>query len=176
MDKHPDFKFFGEAEKKVSRGLMVTSAKFEEKKKQLAYIMEEEVPANSKEIAYALSLGDLRENAEYKAAKEKQEQLNTQVAKLKEEIERAQLFDPNSINTSKVSFGTRVVLHNESKSHKEEYSILGPWESDPDNNIISYLSPFGSAILNKAVGDSFEFAINDEKNSYLVEQISPVVI
>jgi transcription elongation factor GreA len=176
QDKYPDFKFFGDVEKKASRGLIVTSAKYEEKQKLLITIMEEEVPANSKEIAYALSLGDLRENAEYKAAKEKQEQLNTQVAKLKEEIERAQIFDPNSISTSKTSFGTKVVLHNSSKDEKEEYTILGPWESDPDNNIISYLSPFGSAILNKAVGDNFEFAIGSEKNSYLVEQILPACI
>jgi len=176
LEKHSDFKFFGDVEKKVSRGLIVTAAKYEEKQKQLARIMEEEVPANSKEIAYALSLGDLRENAEYKAAKEKQDQLNTQVAKLKEEIERAQLFDPNSINISKISFGTRAVLHNDSKNLKEEYIILGPWESDPNNNIISYLSPFGSAILNKTVGDRFEFSINNEKVSYLVEQISQVNI
>ncbi|MCL2066675.1 MAG: transcription elongation factor GreA [Treponema sp.] len=173
LDKNPDFKFFGEVEKKVSRGLIVTAAKYEEKKKQLAYIMDEEVPANSREIAFALSLGDLRENAEYKAAKEKQDQLNTQVAKLKDEIERAQLFDPNSINTAKASFGTTVVLHNYLKDKKETYTILGPWESDPDNNIISYLSPFGSAILNRAAGEQFEFAISDEKNSYAVESISP---
>ncbi|MDR0487201.1 MAG: transcription elongation factor GreA [Treponema sp.] len=173
MDKHPGFKFFGDPEKKVSSRLMVTHAKYEEKQKQLTHIMEEEVPANSKEIAYALSLGDLRENAEYKAAKEKQEQLNTQIAKLKEDIERAQLFDPNSISTSRASFGTRVVLHNETADKKEEYTILGPWESDPNNNIISYLSPFGSAILNKTVGERFEFAINDERVFYMVEEITP---
>jgi len=175
-DKHPDFKFFGEAEKKVSRGLMVTQSMYEEKKKQLAHIMDEEVPANSKEIEYALSLGDLRENAEYKAAKEKQEQLNSQMAKLKEELDRAQLFDPNSVNTSKVSFGTKTLLLNETSGQKEEYTILGPWESNPENNIISYLSPFGSAILNKTEGERFEFAINNEKNSYLVEKITSAVI
>ncbi|MDR0323953.1 MAG: transcription elongation factor GreA, partial [Treponema sp.] len=171
LDKYPGFKFFGEAEKKVSRALWVTHAMFEKKKKQLAHIMDVEVPANSKEIEYALSLGDLRENAEYKAAKEKQEQLNSQLAKLKEDIERAQLFDPNSINTSRVSFGTKVILRNESADKQEEYTILGPWESDPNNNIISYLSPFGSAILNREAGEKFEFAINEERNSYLVEQI-----
>jgi transcription elongation factor GreA len=176
MDKLPEFKFFGDAEKKVSRSLMVTAAMYEEKQKQLARIMDVEVPANSKEIAYALSLGDLRENAEYKAAKEKQEILNSTVAKLKDEIERAQLFDPNSINTLKVSFGTRVLLHNDTKNRKEEYTILGPWESDPDHNTISYLSPFGGAILNKVVGEQFEFSINDEKNSYTVEQISAAAI
>ena len=174
LDKHPDFKFFGDAEKKVTRGLLVTAAMYEEKQKQLARIMEVEVPANSKEIAFALSLGDLRENAEYKAAKEKQEILNSTVAKLKDEIERAQLFDPNSVNAAKVSFGTKVLLHNTAQDRNEEYTILGPWESDPDHNIISYLSPFGGAILNKAVGERFEFSINDEKASYTVEQISAV--
>jgi transcription elongation factor GreA len=174
MDKHPEFKFFGDAEKKVSRSLIVTAAMYEEKQRQLTRIMDVEVPANSKEIAFALSLGDLRENAEYKAAKEKQEILNSQVAKLKEEIERAQIFDPNSVNASKVSFGTKVALHNETKNQKEEYTILGPWESDPDHNIISYLSPFGSAILNKTAGEHFDFSINDEKVSYVVEDIQAV--
>ncbi|MDR2435143.1 MAG: transcription elongation factor GreA [Treponema sp.] len=177
QDKHPEFKFFGgEAEKKVSRGLIVTSAKYEEKQRQLARIMDEEVPANSREIAFALSLGDLRENAEYKAAKEKQEILNSTVAKLKDEIERSQIFDPNSINTSKVSFGTRVVLHNVTRDRKEEYTILGPWESDPDNNIISYLSPFGGAILNRTVGERFDFTINDETVSYVAEQITAATV
>jgi len=176
QDSHPGLKFIGDAEKKVSRSLMVTQAKYEEKKMQLAYIMDEEVPANSKEIEYALSLGDLRENAEYKAAKEKQEQLNSHVAKLKEEIDRAQLFDPNSINTNKVSFGTKVVLYNESAGKHEEYVILGPWESDPNNNIISYLSPFGSAILNKTEGEKIEFVINQERINYTLENITQAVI
>jgi len=174
-DKHPGFKFFVEAEKKVSRAFWVTLPMYEEKNKLLAHIQEVEVPNNSKEIEYALSLGDLRENAEYKAAKEKQEQLNSQVAKLKEEIERAQLFDPTSINTSKVSFGTKVVLQNETSGLHEEYTILGQWESDPNNNIISYLSPFGSAILNKSTGERFEFVSKEGKISYLVENITSAI-
>jgi transcription elongation factor GreA len=174
LDKHPSFQFFGDAEKTViiTRGLIVTSGMYEEKQRQLAHIMDVEVPANSKEIASALSQGDLRENAEYKAAKEKQEILNSLVAKLKEEIDRAQLFDPASVNTSRVSFGTKVALRNDSNGKQEEYTILGPWESDPDNNIISYLSPFGGAILNKTVGEKFDFSINEQKISYQVEQIT----
>ena len=171
LDRYPEFKFSGEVEKKVSRVLMITAAKYEELQRQLSHIMEVEVPANSKEIAYALSLGDLRENAEYKYAKEKQEQLNNQAAKLKEDIERAQLFDPHSINASKVSFGTRVILNNLTQGRTEEYTILGQWESDPDNNIISYLSPFGNTLLNKTIGEHFDFAINQERISYSVEQI-----
>ncbi|MDR3171761.1 MAG: transcription elongation factor GreA, partial [Treponema sp.] len=177
LDKRPDFKFFGAVEKTVvTRGLIVTLAMYEEKQRQMAHIMEVEVPANSKEIAFALSLGDLRENAEYKAAKEKQEILNATVAKLKAEIERAQLFDPATVNTSRVSFGTKVTLLNQGTGQQEEYTILGPWESDPENRIISYLSPFGGTILNKILGEGFDFSINNEKMSYIVEGISAVTI
>jgi transcription elongation factor GreA len=177
VDKQPDFKFFGDTEKTlVTRGLIVTLAKYEDKQRQLNHIMEVEVPANSKDIAFALSLGDLRENAEYKAAKEKQEILNSTVAKLKDEIDRAQLFDPSTINTNRVSFGTKVALLNNSTETEEEYTILGPWESDPENRVISYLSPFGGAILNKKTGEKFIFSINDEKVSYTVQGISAVTI
>jgi transcription elongation factor GreA len=173
--KYPDFKFIGVTEKKASRTLWVTKVMYEEKKKQLSHIMEVEIPLNSKEIEYAKSLGDLRENAEYKAALEKQGQINTQITKLNEEIDKAKIFDPENVTASKVSFGTKVVLINESANHKEEYTILGPWESDPNNNIISYLSPFGSAILNKTEGERFEF-IKEEKINYLVESITPASI
>ncbi|MDR2479322.1 MAG: transcription elongation factor GreA [Treponema sp.] len=171
QDKYPEFKFFEDTEKKVFQGLIVTAAMYGEKQKQLKHIMEEDVPANSKEIEFALSLGDLRENSEYKAAKEKQDLLNSTVAKLKEEIERSQIFDPGTVNASRVSFGTSVTLRNETTGNTESYTILGPWESDPDHNIISYLSPFGKAILNKTAGEQFTFLINDEKNSYVVERI-----
>jgi transcription elongation factor GreA len=173
--KYPDIKFSGDMEKKVSRGLIVTLAMYEEKKRQLARLMTEEIPANSKEIEFALSLGDLRENAEYKAAKEKQTLLNTTAAKLQDEIDRAQVFDPSTVNANRVSFGTRVALLNETSGEREEYTILGPWESDPENKVISYLSPFGAAVLNKAAGDKVDFAIGKEKIVYKVEKISPAV-
>jgi transcription elongation factor GreA len=173
LDKYPDFKFLGAVEKDtVTRTLIVTAAKFDEKQKRLERIMTEDIPANSKEIAFALSLGDLRENAEYKAAKEKQEILNSTVAKLKNEIERAQLFDPATVNVSRVSFGTVVTLYNEADGADEAYTILGPWESDPDNKIISYLSPFGNSLLNKRIGEEFSFTINDEKITYTVKEIT----
>jgi transcription elongation factor GreA len=141
--------------------------------------MDEEVPANSKEIAFALSLGDLRENAEYKAAKEKQELLNSTVAKLKEEIERAQIIDPSTVNTEKVSFGTKVVLVNRETGEETNFTILGPWESDPENHIISYLSPFGSAILNKKTGEEFEWLFDksrDETVKYTIKEITKVTL
>jgi len=168
QERYPEIKFAEEMGKKTSRGLIVTAAKYEEKQKELVRIMEVEVPANTKEIEYALSLGDLRENAEYKAAKEKQGILNSTMGRLKEEIERAQIFDPSTVTADKVSFGTRVVLVNQSSGEETEYTILGPWESDPKNHIISYLSPFGNAILNKKAGEEFESSFDKTRDAVTV--------
>lgn len=178
LEKYPDFKFRTGAVEKTSqsRGLMVTLAKLDEKQKQLDKLQNEDVPANSKEIAFALSLGDLRENAEYKAAKEKQELLNTTITKLKSEIERAQPFDPRSVNTERVSFGTKVTLHNSVSGASEVYMIFGPWESDPNNRIISYLSPLGMALMNKKQDETFEFVTGSQKVSFTVNSIEPASI
>ncbi|GMO21712.1 MAG: transcription elongation factor GreA [Spirochaetaceae bacterium] len=171
-ERFSDFKFAGTTEKgSATRKLLVTAEKYDEKQRRLKHIMEVEVPANSKEIGFALSLGDLRENAEYKAAKEKQELLNSTVAKLKSEIDRAQIFDMAQTNTTSVSFGTKVTLRDENSGNEEIYTILGPWESDPDNKIISYLSPFGEAMLGKSSGERFEFALGDEKSAFVVKNI-----
>ncbi len=173
LEQHKGFKFFGSEEKTVvSRGLMVTSRMYEEKKKQLQNIVEVEMPANSKEIGFALSLGDLRENAEYKAAKERQTILNTTAQRLQEEIDRAQIFDPTTVTVARVSFGTVVLLHNNKSGEDESFTILGPWESDPDNSVISYMSPFGNAILNHREGETLEFVINDQEYNYSIKSIS----
>jgi transcription elongation factor GreA len=174
---HPDFKFNDDEEKAiVSRGLMVTASKYEEKNRLLAHIMDVDVPANQKEIAFALSLGDLRENSEYKAAKEKQDELNAKVAKLKNEIERSQIFDPETITMSKISFANEVLLHNDADNVDETYTILGPWESDPTNHVISYLSPLGKRLLNHKIGDKLTFVIHERKFSYTVKAIKAITI
>jgi len=176
QDRYPDFKFAESVEKRVSQGLTVTKAKYEEKQKQLIRIMDVEIPANSREIEAARLHGDLKENAEYIAAKEKQAQLNTMAEKLKEEIDRAQIFDPAMIDTARVSFGTVVVLKNESGDRTEKYTILGPWESDPENHVISYQTPFGKAMINKVAGDRFQFTSDNENIAYFVERIEPAAL
>lgn len=171
-EKYSNLRFFGEEEKlTVSRGLMVTAQKLEEKQKLLQQIMEIDVPQNQKEIAFALSLGDLRENAEYKAAKEKQDELNARVGKLKNELERARPFDRSTITTAKITFGTKATLRNGITGETETYTILGPWESDPAANIISYLSPLGKKLFNHKVGEELSFSIHDRKFEYRIEGI-----
>lgn len=173
LEKHKGFKFYGSEEKTiVSKGLIVTSRMYEEKKKVLQNIIDVEVPANSKEIGFALSLGDLRENAEYKAAKERQTILNSTATKLQEEIDRAQVFDKTTVTIARVSFGTIVTLTNNTANKDETYTILGPWESDPENGIISYMSPFGNAILNHREGENLKFTINERDYDYTIKSIA----
>lgn len=173
LEKYPDFKFHGAEEKTVTpQGLIVTAKMMDAKKQELEHITTVEIPANSKEIGEALAQGDLRENAEYKAAKERQTLLNSTASKLQEELNRARVFDPTTITTARVSFGTVVTLKNELTGETETYTILGPWESDPDNKIISYMSPFGNAILNAKEKEHLSFVINEREYKYSVQKIT----
>ena len=177
IERFPDFRFLGDDEQRVttsSTAMLVTQKSYEEKQERLQTILEVEIPNNSKEIGEARLLGDLKENAEYIAGKEKQELLNITVGKIKDELDRAVIFQQNSIDTSKISFGTKVTLENLSSKDIEEFTILGPWESNPSKNIISYLAPFGAKLLNHTVGEQFEFIINERQYTYKVNKIEAV--
>ncbi len=172
LDRFPDFKFYGEKQTEVvNRGFMATPKSYEDKQKQLQHIHEVEVPANSKEISEALQHGDLRENAEYKAAKERQDMLNSTVARLKEELDRVQVVKKADVDSSRITFGTVISLKNNDTGKTEEFTILGPWESDPDNSVISYLSPLGAELYNKPEGEDVSFVINERQYNYTVEKI-----
>ena len=172
LEKYPDFKLPSIKEEAVAiHGLIVTQKMYNQKQLLLEQLINVEIPANAKEIGEAIEKGDLRENAEFKAAKERQTQLNAQVNKLQDEIGKAQRFDPSTITTARISFGTVVTLKNNNTNEDEVYTILGPWESDPENNIISYMSPFGSAIQGGKEGETLNFKINEQARSYTVKKI-----
>ena len=171
-EKHPNFRFLGEPEaEKVSLGLLVTRASFERKSQDLKRLIDVEIPENSKEIGVAMSKGDLRENAEYKAALEKQEMLKVSASRMKEEVQQAQIFNENEVKTDRISFGTRARLRNQRTAQEEAYVILGPWESNPARNVISYLSPLGMALWDHRPGEELTFAINQNEFHYTVESI-----
>ena len=173
MDEHPGIAFYGESgREKVSRGgFMATTLSYNDKQKALKHLHEIEVPQNSKEISEALAHGDLRENAEYKAAKERQDMLNSSAAKMKDEIDRAQIVRVDEVDPSTIGFGTKVKLKS-GEGNREEYTVLGPWESDPENGVISYLSPFGSELMNRKSGEELSFVINEREYAYKVEKIA----
>ena len=171
-----DFKFYDEETSKIDvkaavRGLLVSETAFKAKQKELKNLIEVEIPLNSKEIGAAIELGDLSENAEYKAGKEKQELLQISVGKLQEEIDRAQIINRENVKNDNISFGITATLKNNKNSDTEVFTILGPWESNPAKNIISYQSPFAGELLGHEAGETLKFVINEREYDYSIEEL-----
>ena len=171
--KYPDMKFETERTLEVvsGGGMLVTQAGMDKKQAELKYILEVEIPKNAKEIGDARELGDLSENAEYKYGKEKQAMLSAAAGKLTEEINSAQVFNKANLKLNKISFGTKVTLLNMDTNQNVVYTILGPWESVPEQNIISYLAPLADELLEAEVGDELHFEINGTKYNFKVLSI-----
>lgn len=172
-----DFKFYDEKSSKADvkasvRGLLVSKDAFKAKQKELKNIIEVEIPNNSKEIGAAIELGDLSENAEYKAGKEKQELLQISVGKLQEEIDKAKIIESGNISSDKIAFGIIATLKNNTSGKQENYTIMGPWESDPSKNIISYQSPFAGELLGHTKGETLKFTINEREYDYSIEELA----
>ncbi len=179
LSKYKDFKFVDvDIEGKTAQihGLMVTEKMLVAKKKELQDTITILMPQNAKDLNYAISLGDLRENAEYKSAKEEQARLENVSKKLQEEIDKAEVFDPTRYSGDRAFFGTKVNIMNEKTNVEEEYIILGPWESDPMNGIISYMSPLGKSLLNAQVGDVVSYLVNNERMAYKVLKIEKMPV
>lgn len=154
-------------------GFFTLKDSYHAKQQELRHIHEVEVPQNSKEIQKALELGDLRENAEYKSAKERQEILNANAMRLSNEIRQAKIMDETQFETARISFGSDALLTDLANNKQVTYTILGPWESDPAKNIISYLSPLGAKLVGHAVGEQMRFSINENNYQFRVDQITP---
>ncbi len=136
---------------------MVTKKALAEKQKELQHILNVEIPNNSKDISVAKELGDLRENAEYAAAIEQQKLLQETAKKLSEELRQVKIVSPDEVSDNVVNFGTQLDVKNLDTKKKETYTILGEWDSDPEQNIISYRSPLGRSLIGKKVKDKVKF-------------------
>jgi transcription elongation factor GreA len=160
----------GEQTKQEST-LVVSWESLERRKNEYAELVQKKIPANSKEIAIARSYGDLRENHEYKAAKEMQKLLMRRKSELETQLVRARGTDFANVKADSVTIGTRVKLMDLVAKQPETYSILGAWDSDPEKGVISYLTPFAQALLNHKVGDEVQFEMDSAKKHYRIEAI-----
>ena len=106
-----------------------------------------------KAIETARGHGDLRENAEYHAAKERQGHVEGRIMELKDKLSRAEVIDCTQVDSERVVFGTVVTLLDLDTDEEFTYQLLGPEEADVDNGKISVLSPLGRAMLGKEIGD-----------------------
>jgi len=151
--------------------LVVSWDSLERRKAEYTDLVHKKIPANSKEIAIARSYGDLRENHEYKAAKEMQKVLMRRKDELESQLVRARGTDFSAARTEVVSIGTVVHAMDIATNHRESFSVLGAWDSDPEKGIISYLSPVAQALLNRKVGDEVEFEVHGAVHRHRIESI-----
>ena len=145
---------------------------FEKMKAELQHMKGIERPAASKAIAEAREKGDLKENAEYDAAKEAQGMLEAKIKQLEGIIATARIVNEDSIDTSKVSILTIVTLTNLATSKKVTYQIVSEKEADLKLNKISASSPIGKGLLGKAVGEIAEIRVPAGMIKFKVEKIT----
>ncbi len=136
--------------------LIVSFESLEARQKEFDHLCNILQPANREEIKVAREYGDLRENAEYKAAKQQEAVLRRQREEMERDLSRARGTDFSETDTSKVTIGTVVVITDAESGEKETFTILGAWDSDPDNNVIAYTTGAGKALIGRSVGDTAE--------------------
>jgi transcription elongation GreA/GreB family factor len=161
----------GEATTSEDRGLLVSWDSLLRRRGEYTELVQKKIPENSKEIAVARSYGDLRENHEYKAAKEMQKILMKRKAELELDLTRARGTDFAEVNTATVNPGTLVRVNELSQNRNENFTILGAWDSDPESGIISYLSPFAKHLIGKSVGEEVDMEQDGQKRRYRIESI-----
>ncbi|RME66258.1 MAG: transcription elongation factor GreA [Nitrospirae bacterium] len=130
-----------------------TKEGLEKLKNELDHLLKVERPKVIKAIEEARAHGDLSENAEYEAAKERQAFIETRIRELQDKIARADVIDTSRLDTSKVVFGATVRLFDALDGSEKVFKLVGPEEADVDNGRISVTSPVGRALIGKRVGD-----------------------
>ncbi|HKK29721.1 MAG TPA: transcription elongation factor GreA [Alphaproteobacteria bacterium] len=139
---------------------------------ELRRLKAEDRPAIIRAISEARAHGDLSENAEYHAAKEKQAFIEGRIAELEDKTSRAEIIDPaNMTGTSSVKFGAIVVVIDEESEEESRFQIVGADESDIDNGRISVTSPMARALIGKEVGDQIEVLAPSGSRFYEVASV-----
>ncbi len=152
--------------------LIVSKGSYDRKLADLDEITKVKIPANSQAIEAARELGDLKENAEYQMAKDDQKVLLARQAELQADLMRAKATDFTEAPSDSVGVGTIVDLKDSNTGDKMKYTILGAWDSDPENNILSYLTPLAQKILGKKAGENVEIDIEGNEQSLVIEGVS----
>lgn len=128
-------------------------------------------PRCVKDIEEALEHGDLKENAEYHAAKETQKNIDNRLAELAEVLGNAQIVDPSELEHAKVSFGSTVVMTDMSTDEEVTYTIVGGCESNPDMGLISFGSPLAKQLLGHEEGDEVKVKLPSGQKEFQIEEV-----
>lgn len=144
--------------------LVVSWDSLEARKKQLEEIITVKIPANTKEIQVAREYGDLRENFEFKAAKQQQAVLNRQRAMLERELKNARGTDFTNADPGTVGIGTIVEIEDTQTGERETFTILGAWDTDIDKGILSYLSATAQSLIGHPAGARTNIPTDDDSD------------
>jgi len=147
-------------------------ATFDKLSKELELLKTVERAKIAKVIDTARELGDLKENAEYHAAKDKQGLMEARISELTDLVGRAHVIDPTSLPHQRVSFGSKVTLIDQEDDSEICYSIVGSQESNPEQGLISIGSPMGRALLGKEEDDEVEINLPNGKKVFDIEEIT----
>ncbi len=150
----------------------MTKEGYEKLKEELDRLLKIERPKNIREIEEARAHGDLSENAEYHAAKERQSFIEGRIRELQAKLSMAEVIDPSKINTSKVAFGARVKVIDIEADEEYIFQLVGPDEADVKNGKISITSPVGRALIGKEVGDRVVIKAPARTMEYEIIEIS----
>ena len=143
---------------------------YERLQTEVRHLKTVERPAVIEAIEEARGHGDLAENAEYHAAKERQGHIEAQIADLEDRLSRAMVIDPSTLSGNRVIFGATVTLKDENDK-KIKYQIVGETEADAKNGRISYSSPLGRALIGRTKGEEVEFSAPSGDKYYEVAKI-----
>lgn len=152
------------------RELLISQETYDKLKKELNDLVEEK-PKVQEQIAEARSHGDLSENAEYHAARERFAFIEARISQIGAKISNSKIFDSKKIKTGKVGYGVTVKLINKQTKKIDEFTVVGDGEADPDKSEISLNSPIGKAIVDKKEGDDVEVKLPLGLVKYKIKQI-----
>ena len=161
----------GENETKEEQ-LLVSRESYERKREEYETIISKKIPDNSKAIASAREHGDLKENSEYKMAKQDQQVLMAQKTQLEKDLSRARISDFKEATLEIVGVGSVVEVTLGSTGKNARYTLLGAWDSVPEQNIVSYKTPLGQALVGKKVGDTVNVKIGAAAESYTITKLA----
>jgi transcription elongation factor GreA len=127
-----------------------------------------------KEIQHAREFGDLRENAEYKAAMERQSMVQARIAQVRKRLSEVDSIDLSKLPTDRIAYGSRVVLFDVEREEKITYKLVTSEESDPDNGLISTVSPIGQALMGKEEGDEVKVKTPTGWRNFEIDRLTTI--
>ena len=150
----------------------MTADGFQRLEEELRHLRQTERPAVIRQIAEAREHGDLSENAEYHAARERQSFIEGRFGELEDKISRAEIIDVSKLSGKQIKFGATITVVDEDTEEKNSYQIVGPDEADIREKRLSITSPLARAVIGKKVGDTVEVTTPNGSKSYEIVRVA----